>query len=276
MRQTTLRDGRRVPLLGQGTWTMGTDRARRAAEVHALQLGIELGMTLIDTAEMYADGGAEEVAGEAIRGRRGQVFVVTKVLPQNASRRGTIQAAERSLRRLGIDCIDLYLLHWKSPHPLPETLAAFAELQQAGKIRSYGLSNFDTAELEAARALPHGSGIACNQVYYNLLHRGIEWSLLPLCRDAGIVVMAYTPLEQGRLTDPTLERIGRRHGATPAQVAMAWTIREQGVVAIPKSADPAHVRANAAAAALVLPAGDLAELDAAFPPPPGETALETV
>lgn len=276
MRTTTLRNGRELPVIGQGTWTMGQDPALRATEVHALRLGLDLGMTLIDTAEMYADGGAERVTGEAIEGRREQVFVVSKLLPQNASRRGTIRAAEQSLRRLRTDWIDLYLLHWQGEHPLGDTLAAFDELQRAGKIRAYGLSNFDTHSLAAALALPHGKRILCDQVYYNLLHRGIEWSLLPRCREQRIHLMAYTPLAQGRLDAPALARVAARHGATPAQIALAWTVRDDGVVTIPKSSHPDRVRQNAAAADLTLTEQDLAELDAAYPPPAGETPLAMV
>jgi diketogulonate reductase-like aldo/keto reductase len=277
MRTIEMPDGCRVPVVGQGTWTMGNSPAREAGEIAALQLGIDLGMTLIDTAEMYADGGAERVVGKAIRGRRDRVYVVTKVLPENATRNGTIQAAERSLERLGIETIDLYLLHWDGPHPLQRTLEAFAELQRDGKIRSYGVSNFDTVMLQRALALPHGGRIATNQVLYNLTRRGIEWSLLPFCRERRLPVMAYTPLEQGRMpAGGALARIAARHRATTYQVALAWTLRSQNVIAIPKSANAGHVRDNAAAGDLVLTDRDLAELDADFRPPRHEEPLATL
>ena len=271
------RTGARLPRLGQGTWEMGTRRRERAREVAALQSGFDLGLSLVDTAEMYADGGAEEVVGEALRGRRDQVFVVTKVSPGNASRDGTVAAAERSLRRLHIECIDLYLLHWEGRHPLAETLEAFVALQQQGKIRHFGVSNFDMEWMRATERAPHGSGVCANQVFYNLNRRGIERNLLPWCVARGIAIMAYTPLDQGRLLrHPVLGRVGRRHGVTPAQVALAWTLRTPGVVTIVKAAAPEHVRQNAAAAALVLGTEDERDLDAAFPCPDHDVPLETV
>lgn len=277
MRTVTSRTGAVLPVLGLGTWDMGVRRADRRREVAALELGFDLGCTLVDTAEMYADGGAEEVVGEALRGRRERVFVVTKVLPGNASRDGTAHAAEQSLRRLRIDCIDLYLLHWAGPHPLEETLAAFERLRQDGKVRHYGVSNLDIADMEAAEVLPHGPGIAANQVYYNLARRGIERRLLPWCGERGVAVMAYTPLEQGRLRESeALGRVALRHAATPAQVALAWTLRLPGVVAIPKAVEPSHVRQNAAAAALDLDAEDLAALDAAYPAPLHDVPLDVI
>ena len=270
-------------VLGQGTWEMGLRPEARQAEVAALQVGFDLGLALVDTAEMYADGGAESVVGEAIRGRRDAVFVVTKVLPANASRRGTIAAAERSLRRLGTDRIDLYLLHWDGPHPIADTLAAFVELRQAGKILHYGVSNFDVSEMLQAENAPSGRWVCADQVYYNLERRGIERNLLPWCVERGVAVMAYTPLEQGRLAGPggrprqrALARVAERHGATCAQVALAWSIRAPGVVAIVKAARPEHVRDNAAATALELDAEDLRELDAAFPAPDHDVPLETL
>jgi diketogulonate reductase-like aldo/keto reductase len=255
---------------------MGERPGRRAAEVAALRLGLDLGIGLIDTAEMYGDGGAEEVVGEAIRGRRDDVFVVTKVLPGNASRAGTLRAAERSLRRLRTDRIDLYLLHWAGPHPLAGTLEAFEELRAAGKIRHHGVSNFDLAEMEEAGSLPGGARIAANQVLYNLERRGIERRLLPWCRERGVVVMAYSPLDQGALARrPALRAVARRHGVSPERVAVAWTIRQAGLVTIPKAARPEHVRDCAAAIHLRLSAEDLAELDRAYPALDRDLPLET-
>ncbi len=270
-----LPSGERVPVLGQGTWMMGENRRSRREEAEALRLGIDLGMTLIDTAEMYADGGAEEVVAEAIAGRRDEVFLVSKVLPGNASRRGTIAACERSLRRLRTDRIDLYLLHWRGRHPLSETLEAFEELQRAGKIRYWGVSNFDTDDMEELAALPGGAGAATDQVLYNLSRRGIEYDLLPWCRSRRIPIMAYSPIEQGRiLRNPALQRVAARHGATAAQVALAWLLRQGDVMVIPKAGRPAHVRENRAALDLSLTPEDLAELDQAFPPPTRKVPLE--
>lgn len=267
--------GESVPVLGQGTWGMGENRHRRAAEIEALTLGIELGMTLIDTAEMYADGGAEEVTGAAIAGRRDAVFLVGKVLPSNASRRGTVAACEQSLRRLGTDRIDLYLLHWRGGPALAETVDAFRALQAAGKIRHWGVSNFDTDDMEELVELPHGDAVATNQVLYNLARRGPEWDLLPWCRNRRVPLMAYSPVEQGRiLKNPVLGAVAARHGVSPARVALAWLIRQDGMLVIPKAATPAHVRDNAAARDLTLTAEDLADLDRAFPAPTGKRPLE--
>ncbi|WP_043713226.1 aldo/keto reductase [Symbiobacterium thermophilum] len=271
----SLPSGERVPVLGQGTWTMGESRRSRREEAEALRLGLDLGMTLIDTAEMYADGGAEEVVAEAIAGRRDEVFLVSKVLPGNASRRGTIEACERSLRRLRTDRIDLYLLHWRGRHPLAETLEAFAELVRAGKIRYWGVSNFDTDDMEELTGLPGGAAVATNQVLYNLSRRGIEYDLLPWCRERRIPIMAYSPIEQGRILENTvLRRVAARHGATPAQVALAWLLRQKDVMVIPKAGRPEHVRENRAALDLELTAEDLAELDRAFPSPTRKVPLE--
>jgi diketogulonate reductase-like aldo/keto reductase len=264
---------------------MGEDSRRRADEVAALRLGIDLGMTLIDTAEMYASGGAEEVVGRALEGRRDEVFLVTKVLPQNASRAGTLRACERSLKRLATDRIDLYLLHWEGSHPLAETVAALVELERAGKIASWGVSNFDERRIAQTLALDGGAGCAANQVLYSLARRGIEWRLLDECARRRILVMAYSPLDEGRLETGegaatkrrrALQSVARRRGATPAQVALAFTIARDGVVTIPKAGRPEHVRENAAAGELVLEAADLAELDAAFPPPKGPAPLEMI
>lgn len=263
-----LPSGTPMPVIGQGTWGMGEDQARRQSEVAALRLGLELGMTLIDTAEMYGEGGAEEVTGEAMEGRRAQVFLVSKIYPHNASRQGTVEACERSLKRLGTDYLDLYLLHWRGTVPLAETLEAFQSLKQAGKIRDYGVSNFDVRDLEEAGALPGGNEIATNQVLYNLMRRGIEWDLLPACRERGLPVMAYSPIEQGEmLGNAQLQRVASRHGVTPAQVALAWLLQQEGIVVIPKASTAAHVRENRAAAELTLTEEDLTELDRAFPPP---------
>ncbi len=265
-----------MPALGLGTWRMGEDPRRRADEVTALALGIDLGLTLIDTAEMYGDGGAEEVVAEAIRGRRDGLFIVSKVLPSNASREGTLRAAEASLKRLGADHIDLYLLHWPGSHPLEETYEAFVELRDAGKIRHYGVSNFDVREMEASERLPTGGGVAVNQVLYNLERRGIEGRLLPWCQDRDVVVMAYSPLDQGMLKPGAdLEEVARRHGATPAQIAVAWTLRHDGVVSIPKATDPEHVHENAAALDVVLTPDDLSQLDRSYPVPGRDAPLET-
>jgi len=275
MKRVALPSGETVPALGQGTWSMGETPRRRAEEVAALQLGIELGMTLIDTAEMYGEGGAERVVGEALAGRRDQVFVVSKVYPHNASRKGAIAACERSLKRLKTDRLDLYLLHWRGAVPLAETLEAFQALIAAGKIRHYGVSNLDTGELEELWRLPGGGACATDQVLYNLSRRGPEWRLLPWCDKHRMPVMAYSPLEQGRLAGkPVLAQVAKRHGAAPLQIALAWVMQRDGVIAIPKAADRAHVRDNRAAADLALTPDDLAELDRAFPPPQRETPLE--
>jgi diketogulonate reductase-like aldo/keto reductase len=267
--------GVRVPALGQGTWNMGEDAARRTHEVAALRLGLDLGLTLIDTAEMYADGGAESVVGEAIAGRRDEVFLVSKVLPSNASRRGTIAACERSLARLATDRIDLYLLHWRGSHPLAETLAAFEALQGDGRIRAWGVSNLDPADLRELAALPGGSALATNQVLYNPSRRGIEFDLLPWCRARGVPIMAYSPIEQGRLLrHPAIAAIAAAHGATPAQVLLAWALRDGGVIAIPKAVRPAHVRDNRRAVELALTDADLAAIDREFPPPKKAQPLE--
>ena len=270
-----LPSGETVPALGQGTWFMGEKASRAAGEATALREGLDLGMTLIDTAEMYGSGGAEEVVADAIAGRRHEVFLVSKVLPENASRKGTIAACERSLRRLGTDVIDLYLLHWRGSPPLAETLAAFEMLLRDGKIRYWGVSNFDTDDMEEMFALPGGEKCACNQVLYNLTRRGIEFDLTALCRARGLPIMAYSPIEQGRmLGDAALKVVGARHNATPAQIALAWIIRQDGMIAIPKAASEKHLRENRAAVDIVLSADDFAELDQAFPPPKRKRSLE--
>jgi diketogulonate reductase-like aldo/keto reductase len=266
--------GERVPALGQGTWHMGESLRRMVDEAAAIRLGIELGMTLIDTAEMYGNGGAEEMVARAIGGLRDTLFIVSKVYPHNASQTGVVAACERSLARLRTDRIDLYLLHWRGSIPLADTLAGFEQLLRDGKIRHYGVSNFDQTDMAEWVALQGGENVAADQVLYNLSRRGPEWDLLPWCRERGIAVMAYTPLGQGSLLrDRTLADIARRQHATPAQVALAWLLRQRGVIVIPKAAHLEHVRDNRAALGVVLTEEDLAALDRAFPPPKGKNSL---
>lgn len=277
MKAVTTRAGLALPVLGLGTWRMGERADREAGEIAALQAGIDLGVSLIDTAEMYADGGAERVVGHAVRGRRDDVTIVSKVLPGNASRDETILAAERSLANLRTDRIDLYLLHWPGPHAVGDTVEAFEELRAAGKILHWGVSNFDVDGMESFDRLSSPSPMAVNQVLYNPSRRGIESNVLPWCRERDVAIMAYSPLEQGRLrSGGALARIANRHGCTAAQVALAWSVREPGVVTIPKASDPAHVRDNLAALDLVLTAEDLAEIDEAYPRPHGDPPLETL
>lgn len=274
MRTLNLPGGEAVPALGQGSWGMGENPAERGAEVAALRRGLELGLSLIDTAEMYAEGGAEQVIAEAIRGRRDQVFLVSKVYPHNASAQGTVAACERSLKRLATDRIDLYLLHWRGAHPLAETVAAFERLQRAGKIRHWGVSNLDAADMAELAGVPGGGACATDQVLYNPGRRGPEWDLLPWCRERGIPVMAYSPLEQGRLAgDATLGALARARGCAPLQVALAWVLAQPGVLAIPKAARVAHVEANAAALGFEWSPDELAAIDRAFPPPAGPRPL---
>jgi len=274
-----LPSGRPIPVLGQGTWLMGENHRNRGIEIAALRLGLELGMTLIDTAEMYGEGAAEELIGEAIRGRRAEVFLVSKVYPHNATRQGAIQACERSLRRLRTDYLDCYLLHWRGTVPLIETIEGFQTLRRAGKILDYGVSNFDVDDMEEALALPGGDGIVTDQVLYNLEHRGIEWDLLPWCSERGVPMMAYSPIghsgaeKKELLGNRTVKLLAKRHGATPARVALAWLL-QRDVVAIPKASSPDHVRENRAALDLKLTKRDLMELDEAFPPPQEKIPLE--
>jgi diketogulonate reductase-like aldo/keto reductase len=275
MQTVTLKSGDKVPVLGLGTWRMGERRSERAAEVAAIRLGLELGITLIDTAEMYGDGGAEEAIAEAIAGRRDNLFIVSKVYPHNASRAGTVAACERSLKRLRTDRLDLYLLHWRGSEPLADTVAAFERLKAGGKIRNWGVSNFDTGDMKELAGLPKGVGCASNQVLYHLGSRGIEWQLLDTCRKANVMVMAYSPLGQGPLLrKPALKKIADKHGVDPAAIALAWVLRQPGVVAIPKAVRPEHVRANMQALDVKLDADDLKALDAAFPPPQRATPLD--
>ncbi|WP_374447169.1 aldo/keto reductase [Stella sp.] len=274
MRKANLSNGERVPALGMGTWRMGERGGRKAEELAALRLGLDLGLTLIDTAEMYGDGGSEELVGEAIRGRRDEVFLVTKFYPHNASRTGVPAACARSLKRLGTDRIDLYLLHWPGAVPLAETVAALERLQAAGHIRHWGVSNFDTDDMEDLEAAG-GSACATDQVLYNLGRRGIEFDLMPWADRRGMPVMAYTPLEPGRLAGkPVLARIAAERGVAPLQVALAWVLRRPQVIAIPKASTAEHVRQNRAAHDLVLTEAELSALDAAFPPPTRKRALE--
>ena len=274
MRRVTLPSGESVPALGLGTWHMGERAADRKQEAAALRAGLDLGLTLIDTAEMYGEGGAEEVIAEAVKGKRDGLFIVSKVYPHNASRAGVTAACERSLKRLKTDRIDLYLLHWPGSHPIAETVAAFQQLQAAGKIGHWGVSNFDLGEMEQVWGLKGGTQCAANQVLYNLTRRGIEFDLMPASRKRSMPIMAYSPLEQGRLTHrPALETVGKRHGASAYRVALAWTLRQDGVIAIPKAVRPEHVRDNVKALDIALTKDDLAALDRAFPPPRKKTAL---
>jgi len=275
IKTTTLPTGEEIPVLGQGTWFMGEDRRHTQREADALRFGMDLGMTLIDTAEMYGSGGAEEVVGNAIAGRRDEVFLVSKVLPSNASRKGTRAACERSLKRLKCDTIDLYLLHWRGGYALEETVAAFEELIDAGKIRHWGVSNFDTDDMEELLDLPGGGAVSANQVLYNLTRRGIEFDLLPFCQERSLSVMAYSPIEQGRMLDhPALIRIAREYGVMPAAVALAFVIGQEGVIAIPKSSSPQHIRDNRRALDLELAPEHLMTLEKAFPPPRRRQRLE--
>ena len=275
MNSVTLPEGSCVPALGLGTWHMGETTARRADEIAAVRLALDLGYRVIDTAEMYGDGGAERIVGqafaEALRAgplAREQVFVVSKVTPHNASRQGVAAACERSRRRLGLDHIDLYLLHWPGPHPVQDTIMGFEDLRQKGRISHWGVSNFDVQDLADLSAAPSGSRCAANQVYYSLSTRGPEVELLPWQRSRSMPLMAYCPLDQGELADhPALIRLAERHGATPSQVALAWLLTHAGVMAIPKAVRETHLRQNLAAADLTLGDADLAEIDRHFPPP---------
>lgn len=273
-RTLKLPGGEAVAQFGLGTWRMGESKARAAGELAALRAGLDAGVKLIDTAEMYGEGVAEEIVGHAIAGRRDEVFVVSKVYPHNASRSGVAQACARSLKRLGTDRIDLYLQHWRGNHPLAETVAGFQDLKKAGKIRHWGVSNFDVADMEDLFEAG-GDGCAANQILYNLGRRAAETGLFALCREHRIPLMAYSPLEQGRIPkSPALAKIAAAHKATPAQVMLAWVARHKDVMVIPKSTSAAHLTENIAAMDLVLSVDDLAQIETAFPAPKRETPLD--
>jgi len=267
--------GHAVPVLGQGTWNIGDSNSSRAAEIATLRRGIECGLTLIDTAEMYGSGRSENLVGEAIGGQRDRAYLVSKVLPSNASFDGTVRACEASLKRLRTDAIDLYLLHWRGRSPLHETVGAFERLLNEGKIRAWGVSNFDVDDMEELFATPGGAACAANQVLYNPEHRGIEYDLLPWCRQNNVAVMAYSPVGQGGrlLSSAALRNVAGKHGVSTAQVALAWCLR-QPLVAIPKASSVKHVEENAAASSLELDAEDLAAIDKAYPPPQRKHALD--
>ncbi|GAA2596147.1 aldo/keto reductase [Dactylosporangium fulvum] len=270
--------GQQIPALGQGTWGLGEDPAYHDDEIAALRTGLDLEMTIIDTAEMYGDGTAEQLVGDAVFDRRDDAFIVTKVLPSHAGRPDTLRACEASLHRLRTDYIDLYLLHWPSPVPLDETVDAFTTLQEQGKIRFWGVSNFDGVDLMELTAVPDGGSVQTDQVLYNLAHRGIEWDLLPACQRGGPLIMAYSPFDHRGtvLRHPTVAAVADRHGVTPAQVAIAWVLRQDGVSTIPKASTPEHTRENHGALAVRLDLEDYAALDRAFPPPDGPRPLEMI
>lgn len=275
MKQVRLPRGDRVPALGLGTWRYGEDAALRASEIATIRRSLELGMTLIDTAEMYGEGASESLIGEALAGRRDQAFIVTKVYPHNASRKGALAACERSLKRLRTDRIDLYLLHWRGSVPFAETIEAFESLQQAGKIRHFGVSNLDLDDMREWWRVQGGEQVAVNQLLYNLTRRGIEFDLLPWLREKGVPVMAYSPIEQARLLrHRQLADFAKRYGMTPAQAALAWLLAADDIIAIPKTSDPGRLEENFAALEHPLSREQLAELDAMFPPPQEASALE--
>jgi Aldo/keto reductases, related to diketogulonate reductase len=276
MKTVSLPDGARVPVLGQGTWRMGENKRARKDEIAALRLGIELGMTLIDTAEMYGDGGAEKVVADAIDGQRDRVFVVTKAYPHNASRTELPKACERSLKRLRIDAIDLYLLHWRERSTrLAETVEAFEKLRADGRVKRWGVSNFDVEDMEELFAIENGDACAANQVLYNLQNREIESGLLQWSEENKIPIMAYSPVGHGRglLENAMLDKIAKRHDATTSQIALAWVLRQAGVIAIPKASSEKHVRDNTRSINIKLTREDLAELDREFPPPKSKKSL---
>lgn len=278
MRHIQLPDGENIPKLGLGTWYMGEQKSRLEREAAAVRYAMERGIRLIDTAEMYGNGGAEEVVGAAIASAaipREDIFIVSKVLPSNAHHDDAIRACERSLARLGTGYIDMYLLHWRGAAPFSETIEAFEELQSAGKIRHFGVSNFDTRDMEEWLYCKGGKALACNQILYNLSRRGPEWDMLPFCRNHGVPVMAYSPLEQGRLQgDPVLARIAARYGVSDLQIALAWVLAQDNVIAIPKAVNHAHIDQNLAALDIQLDTEDHALLNAAYAPPDGPSHLE--
>ena len=277
MKHVVLPCGESVAALGQGTWNIGDDPARRRDEIATLQRGIELGLTLIDTAEMYGDGRSESLVGEAIAGRRAQVYIVSKVYPHNASRKAMPRSCEASLGRLGVEAIDLYLLHWEGSVPLAETVEAFEALQRQGKIRHWGVSNLDTELMRSLWEVPGGRSVQTDQVLYNLGRRGIEWDLVPWLRERRIALMAYSPIEQGRLLRRReLVEFARQRAMTPAQVALAWLLAKDAVIAIPKTGSGARLEENAGALGKSLSAADLEELDRLFPPPEGPSPLAMI
>ena len=274
MKTVKLPSGKEIPILGQGTWRMGEKASQKQAEIDALKLGINLGMTLIDTAEMYGEGGAERVVSEAISDRRQEVYLVSKFYPYNASYQGVIKACGRSLSRLKTDYLDLYLLHWRGSIPLAETLEGLQHLKQAGKILDYGVSNFDTDDMEEAESLASGKEIVTNQVLYNLIHRGIEWDLLPWCQKRSIPIMAYSPVEQRAfVNDSRLKNIAVKHNATPTQIALSWLLHQDNVISIPKATNPQHIKQNLAALDIDLTQEDIKEIDRAFKPPSRKMSL---
>ncbi len=269
-----LLSGRKIPLLGQGTWRMGENFRHKQAEIDALKLGIDLGMTLIDTAEMYGEGGAEKIVAEAISGCREDIYLVSKFYPYNASYQDVIAACDRSLSRLKTDYLDLYLLHWRGSVPLSDTLSGLQHLKQAGKILDYGVSNFDTDDMHEAESLPGGEEIVTNQVLYNLMRRGIEWDLLPWCKKRNIPIMAYSPIEQQAFVgDSKLSDIAAKHDATTTQIALSWLLHQDNVISIPKATNPQHVGENRAALDIKLTQEELHELDRAFKPPSRKMSL---
>ncbi|GAB4547653.1 MAG: aldo/keto reductase [Pleurocapsa sp.] len=274
MKTLQTRGQKEIPQLGQGTWRMGEKASQKQMEIDALKLGIDLGMTLIDTAEMYGEGGAEKIVAEAISGRRDEIYLVSKFYPYNASYEGVIKACDRSLSRLKTDRLDLYLLHWRGSVPLSETLEGLQYLKQAGKILDYGVSNFDTDDMKEAESLPGGEEIVTNQVLYNLKRRGIEWDLLPWCRERGIPIMAYSPIEQGALAnDSKLNNIAAKHNGTSTQIALSWLLHQDNVVAIPKTTKSDRVRENHAASSIELTPEDREQLDRIYQPPSRKMSL---
>lgn len=275
--QVKLADGREVSALGQGSWHLGQGRRPREVEERAMRDGIDLGLTVIDTAEMYGNGMSESHVGRTLAGRRGEVFLVSKVLPMNASRAGIRKACDASLARLGTESLDLYLLHWQDGRTdLAEVVATFEDLRNAGKIAAWGVSNFDVADMEDLFRVPGGARCAVNQVLYNLGSRGVEFALLPWCAQHGVAVMAYTPVGSGRLArHPALAKIAAARGVSPAAVALAALLR-RGVIAIPESGDPAHVAANARALEIELSPEEARTVDVAFPPPDRKRPLDII